>query len=155
VCEPEQALINWHRAHLRVLHGALLEDPRIRLLSEPLLEHLQRSRVPYDSILVNLDRRYQPASEAPSGRGNRPQLPWSLMQGSLRSGGRIVLWSETAQPQHERSLQRLGFTTTRHEIHPRPRGRGRRECVAVAALPYVSTAHGPRVQPPMFPGRRS
>ncbi|HUF63292.1 MAG TPA: hypothetical protein VMN36_14550 [Verrucomicrobiales bacterium] len=143
VCEPEQVLLRWHRAHLRDVHGELIDDPRIRVISKSLLDHLLRAPAYYDAVLINLDRSCSAGPNSSSHCLRRSDSSWHIVQQGLRNGGRIVFWSETPEPARERRLRRLGFATDRHEISPRPGGRGRREFVTIAALPYISTAHGP------------
>ncbi len=143
VCEPEPVLLHWHRTYLRELHGELLDDPRICVISKNLLVHLAQAPAHYDAVLINLDRSCCTGASASSHRLRRSPTSWPTVHQGLRSGGRIALWSETPEPTQERRLQQLGFAAERHEIRPRPGGRGRRECVTVAALPYISTAHGP------------
>ena len=93
VAELVSAVIDWNRTHMSGLNGALLNDPRVKILNEDVRSIIARSaNQPYDAILLDIDngprpwsspvtprsticaasrasdRRSSPADESPFGR---------------------------------------------------------------------------------------
>jgi spermidine synthase len=107
---PEVAA--WNREFLRHVNGALLDDPRVKVITRDVFDVLLQAPKPsYDAILLDVDNAPSSFVQKKNSRiyGSRG---FGLIARSLREGGEVAFWSAGPEPGFMESLKRHGFKPT-------------------------------------------
>ena len=110
VAELIPAVVEWNRTFLNGLNGALLADPRVKILVEDVGRGLTRAKTaPYDAIILDIDNGPTAMVQANNAGHYRAQGIQRFFA-ALKPGGRAAIWS--AKPDHafETRLKIAGFT---------------------------------------------
>jgi len=109
VAELFPAVVEWNRTFLAGLNGALLADPRVKILVEDVAHALSRASASYDAVLLDIDNGPTAMVQANNAGHYRAQGIQRIAR-ALKPGGRAAIWS--ARPDHafETRLARAGFT---------------------------------------------
>lgn len=122
VVEREQAVIDWHRrGDLAPFSEGALDDPRVRVVHEDLLDHLA-SGAPeaYDVICLDIDNGPDwTVTDANAGLYGAEGL--ALLDSGLAPGGVLAVWGAQASEPFEERL-RGPFAGVRTLRVPVPRG---------------------------------
>lgn len=115
VAELVSAVIDWNRTHMSGLNGALLNDPRVKILNEDVRSIIARSaNQPYDAILLDIDNG--PSAMVQSSNAKVYDLRGIARIGqALKPGGRVAIWSSGADKAFESRLSNSGF-----DVKPTP-----------------------------------
>lgn len=122
VAELVRAVVEWNRGFLFGLNGALLEDPRVEVVTEDVWELLGRGA--YDAVVLDVDNGPAAMVHGPNARlYGAPGL--GRLAAALKPGGRAVVWSAGGE---ERGFtRRLGGAGLRVEVVPaKPHPRAKR-----------------------------
>jgi len=110
VAELFPAVVEWNRTFLAGLNGALLADPRVKVLVEDVGEVLSRAaRAPYDAILLDIDNGPTAMVQA-NNAGHYRARGIQRIATALKPGGRAAIWSARADHAFEARLAQAGFT---------------------------------------------
>ncbi len=109
VVELIPVVVEWNRTHLQGLNGALLDDPRVNVLTEDVIVFIQDAKPgTYDVVLLDIDNGPDPMVTAKNSQlYSRSGL--HAVRVALKSGGRAVFWSAGANKQFEARLAKGGF----------------------------------------------
>jgi len=110
VAELFPAVLEWNRTFMAGLNGALLADPRVKILVEDVGHVLSRAvTAQYDAVLLDIDNGPTAMVQANNGGHYRAQGIQRIAR-VLKPGGRAAIWS--AKPDHafETRLARAGFS---------------------------------------------
>ncbi|MFP4281254.1 MAG: spermine synthase [Opitutales bacterium] len=109
VAELLPAVVDWNRAHLRALNGALLDDPRVEVHTGDVGALLAASEAAaYDGILLDVDNGPTAMVQANNAAlYEDPSL--QRLKRALRPGGQIAFWSASADAAFAKRLRRTGF----------------------------------------------
>jgi spermidine synthase len=109
VTELIPAVLEWNRTLLAGLNGALLKDPRVKILNEDVRSVIARSAAqPYDAIALDIDNG--PSAMVQSGNAKVYDLRGiQRIAHALKPGGRVVVWSSGADKMFESRLSNSGF----------------------------------------------
>lgn len=110
VAELFPAVVEWNRTFMAGLNGALLADPRVKILVEDVSQALGRAKAaPYDALLMDIDNGPTAMVQATNAGHYRAQGIQRFFA-ALKPGGRAAIWS--AKPDHafETRLRNAGFT---------------------------------------------
>jgi len=110
VAEITPAIIEWHRTHMKDLHGSdsILADPRVRIVPSPVQDLIWQWDEPYHSILLDVDN----GPSAFTGENN------DLLYGhagiaaayeALNPLGLLAVWSAEGDKRFGRALEETGF----------------------------------------------
>jgi spermidine synthase len=110
VTELIPAVLEWNRTHLAELNGALLTDPRVKILTEDVRSVIARSsNQPYDAIALDIDNG--PSAMVQSGNAKVYDLRGiQRIAQALKPGGRVTIWSSGGDKSFESRLSNSGFT---------------------------------------------
>lgn len=110
VTELIPAVLEWNRTMLAELNGALLTDPRVKILTEDVRSVIARSSAqPYDAIALDIDNG--PSAMVQSGNAKVYDLRGiQRIAQALKPGGRVTIWSSGADKLFESRLSNSGFT---------------------------------------------
>jgi spermidine synthase len=122
VVEREAAVVGWHReGPLAEFSGGALEDPRVTLVQDDLLDHLRRTAAPYDALCLDIDNgpdwtvtENNGSLYSPSGLG--------ACRNRLTPGGVLAVWSAQPSAAFEGALRSAGFERVRSLEIPVTRG---------------------------------
>jgi spermidine synthase len=104
VVEIEQALIDWHAAHIASFSGGLLRDARVDVVVADLAHHL--TRVPDSCDVLCLDVDNGPDwTVTPSNEALYDDAGTALAVRALRRDGVLSVWSAHPSPRYEQRLR--------------------------------------------------
>jgi spermidine synthase len=110
VAELFPAVVEWNRTFLKELNGALLTDPRVKILVADVGHVLSHaSAAPYDAILLDIDNGPTAMVQANNAGHYRAQGIQRIAD-ALKPGGRAAIWSAKADHAFETRLRKAGFT---------------------------------------------
>lgn len=108
VNEPSEAVVAWNRGALASMHGNALEDPRVTVAVGDVQRILSKHRGGFDVVLLDLDNGPFPVTlddqESLFSIGGM-----SSVRASLKTGGRLAVWSATTHPGFNKRLREVGF----------------------------------------------
>ncbi len=112
VCELIPAVVDWNRdSQLADMNGHALDDDRVQLELGDIQRTLSNNRGTYDAILIDIDN----GPFAVSTQDNATLYSiggMSSVRASLRSGGRLAVWSAGQHPGFNKRLREVGFQTS-------------------------------------------
>ena len=110
VAELFPAVVEWNQTFLAGLNGALLADPRVKVLVEDVGPVLSRAtKDPYDAIVLDIDNGPTAMVQANNSGHYRAQ-GIQRIAAALKPGGRVAIWSAKADHAFEARLRKAGLT---------------------------------------------
>ena len=128
VAELVPEIIAWARGPMAELAAGCLNDPRVDIVECDVAALIGRARGAYDAILLDVDN-------GPDGlsRGANDQLysiaGLATARAALKPGGVLAIWSASADPAFNRSLNDSGFAVDEVEVRARSNGKGPRHTI--------------------------
>jgi spermidine synthase len=104
-----QAVIAWNQNPALPLAAMALEDPRVTILQQDVIEVIRAAPGVFDSIILDVDN----GPAAMTTRGNARLYDQSgirLTRRALKPGGCAAFWSAVPDTEFERQLAHAGFT---------------------------------------------
>lgn len=101
-------VVTWNRELLQDLNGALLDDPRVEVVTGDVFDSIKDGSDRYDAILLDVDNGPTSFVQTKNSRlyGTKGL---AMLRRSLRPRGRLALWSAEPEPAFPMALQRAGF----------------------------------------------
>jgi spermidine synthase len=132
VAELVPAVVDWARGPLASIHGASLEDGRVRLYVDDVGGLIRQGAGLYDAILLDVDNGPRGLSQPAN---NRLYNATGLAEAktALRSGGVLAIWSAQADDDFTQRLLRAGFATEEVKVRASRAGRGARHHIWLAS----------------------
>jgi spermidine synthase len=108
VSELVPAIVKWARGPMAHVHGASLDDPRVRIAESDVGDLIAAARSSYDAILLDVDNGPDALSRDTNDRlydleGLR------RAKAALKPGGLLAIWSAAPDPAFARRLGKAGF----------------------------------------------
>ena len=91
--------------HLQEVNGALLDDPRVKVLQKDVFKIMQ-SGDRYDAILLDVDNSPDPLVQKGNGRLYQKR-GLEMARAALRPKGRVVYWSAHEDPGFVKLLRKV------------------------------------------------
>lgn len=113
VVELIPEIVEWNREHLMSLNGALLDDPRVTILTEDVTV-LIRNAAPesYNAILLDIDNGPR-ALVTPDNTSMYSKAGIAEIHKALKPGGRVVFWSASPDKKFEGRMSKTDFIMTK------------------------------------------
>jgi len=109
VAELLPEVVRWNREFLRHVNGALLDDPRVKVIEKDVFEILKAAKPgPYDAIMLDVDNGASGLTAAVNDRLYGPQ-GLGRCRAALKPGGRLAIWSAAADPRFVARMEESGF----------------------------------------------
>ncbi|UWE12285.1 spermidine synthase family protein [Actinacidiphila bryophytorum] len=109
VVEREPAVVEWHRTGpLAAYSGGALDDPRVTLVLDDLLAHLQAPGEPYDALCLDIDNGPDWTVTENNGSLYSPS-GLDACRNRLTPGGVLAVWSAQPSATFEAALRSAGF----------------------------------------------
>lgn len=105
VVEIEQALVDWHAAHLGDRTAAALADPRVEVVVADVRDHLAANRGRYDVVCLDVDNGPD-WTVTDSNAGLYDDAGLALCMAALTPGGVLAVWSASTAPVYDALLRR-------------------------------------------------
>ena len=105
VAELLKIIIDWNREHLQEVNGALLDDPRVKVLQKDVFKIMQSGNR-YDAILLDVDNSPDPLVQKGNGRLYQKR-GLEMARAALRPKGRVVYWSAHEDPGFVKLLRKV------------------------------------------------
>jgi len=135
VAELVPGIVEWARGPMAALHGASLDDRRVRILVEDVARTIGGARRAWDAILLDVDNGPEGLTiEANDGLYAADGL--AAAREALRPGGVLAVWSAHPDPGFVGRLRRAGFAVEEKVVRSGPGGtKGARHLIWLAAAP--------------------
>lgn len=109
VAELLPEVVEWNREFLRPVNGALLDDPRVKVIVGDVFEVIRCARnACYDAILLDVDNGPTSFVQAKNSR-LYDRRGFGLIARTLKPGGKVAFWSACEEPGFLQSLSWAGF----------------------------------------------
>jgi spermidine synthase len=140
VAELVPAVIAWARGPMAELHGASLDDPRVRLHEGDVGQLIRSARSAYDAILLDIDNGPDGLTRA----GNDSlydAVGLGLAQAALKPGGVLAVWSAAPDRPFTKLLHKMGFAVEEHRVRARAGGGGASHVIWLASVATKEAHH--------------
>jgi len=109
VAELLPEVVAWNREFLGGVNGALLDDPRVKVVIGDVFEVIRSAgNDRYDAILLDVDHSPTSFVQAQNSR-LCDRHGFGLISRSLKPDGKVAFWSASEEPGFLRSLTSAGF----------------------------------------------
>ena len=115
VCEIIPEIIEWNRGVLAHLHDEALSDPRVKVVTGCVLDHMRSVQSHYDLILLDTDNGPELLVRPDNGVIYQSS-GIAAVEHALKSNGLAAFWSATIDKQFERALSQLPWENSRQDI---------------------------------------
>jgi spermidine synthase len=134
VSELIPSVVKWNREHLGHLAGKPLDDPRVSVAEEDVVETIKKTEYGWNAILLDVDNGPDGLTRKANDRlYGRSGLKTSFS--ALRPGGILAIWSSGANEPFTRLLKQCGFRTETVTVPARKSGKGGRHTIWLAQKP--------------------
>ena len=108
VAELLQPVVDWNREHLQAVNGALLDDPRVRVVVADAVQLIRKA-----SRTVTMRCCWMSTMVPPDGQAEQPFTVLGkglhAVRSALKPGGRVVFWSAGEDQYFKKRLGFVGF----------------------------------------------
>jgi spermidine synthase len=132
VAELLPEVVAWNREFLGGVNGALLEDPRVKVVIGDVFEVISRAgNACYDAILLDVDNGPTSFVQARNSR-LYDRRGFGRISRALKPGGKATFWSACEEPGFLRSLASSGFRAEAFPAKANERARRNAHVIYVA-----------------------
>jgi spermidine synthase len=132
VAELVPAVVAWARGPLADIHGASLDDPRVRIHETDVAGLIQSGEAAYDAILLDVDNGPRGLSR-PANDSLYSLAGLARARAALKAGGILAIWSATPDDAFTARLHDSGFAVEEVKVRASRSGRGARHHIWLAA----------------------
>ncbi len=134
VSELIPAVVRWNREHMGHLAGMPLDNPRVSVKEEDVVEIIRKRKSAWDAILLDVDNGPGGLTRQANDRlYSRSGL--KTTSSALRPGGIMAVWSSGVDMAFTRRLKQSGFLTETVTVRARKSGKGGRHTIWLAGKP--------------------
>lgn len=131
VAELVPAVVAWAKGPMAEIFGDSLNDPRVGILEQDVLDVIRSHPLSFDAILLDVDngpegltRKANDALYNPAGL--------NAAHAALRPGGVLAVWSSGPNPPFAKRLRGAGFDVNEVAVRATGRGGGARHVIWIA-----------------------
>jgi spermidine synthase len=130
VAEIVPGVVEWNRGVLGSFAGRPLDDPRTQLHTADVRVLLQKERVAFDAVVLDVDNGPDGLTRA-ANQWLYSKAGLSVLFGALRPGGALAIWSAGPDKAFTRRLRAAGFVVEEMAVRAHG-GKGARHVIWVA-----------------------
>jgi spermidine synthase len=128
VAELVPEIIEWARGPMTDLAAGCLDDPRVTLIMDDVVNVIAAGHGGYDAILLDVDNGPDGLTAAANDRlYNRQGL--DAARAALKPGGILAIWSAGSDDAFTRRLRSAGFLVEEVAVRARDNGKGPRHVI--------------------------
>lgn len=128
VAELVPEIIEWARGPMTDLAAGCLDDPRVTLMMDDVVNVIAAGHGSYDAILLDVDNGPDGLTAAANDRlYNRQGL--DAARAALKPGGILAIWSAGSDDAFTRRLRSAGFLVEEVAVRARDNGKGPRHVI--------------------------
>ena len=128
VAELVPEIIQWARGPMAELAAGCLDDPRVTLVLDDVVNVIAAGRGSYDAILLDVDNGPDGLTAAANDRlYNGHGL--ETARAALKPGGILAIWSAGSDDAFTRRLRGAGFAVDEVAVRARDNGKGPRHVI--------------------------
>lgn len=137
VAELLPEVVAWNREFLRPVNGALLDDPRVKVIIADVFAVIARApKAAYAAILLDVDNGPTSFVQKDNSR-LYDKRGLKLVYRALAPGGRVAFWSAVDEPDFPTTLTRAGFKVEVFPAKPHDRSKQSPHRIYVAQRPEL------------------
>ena len=133
VAELVPEVVAWARGPLNAIHGASLDDPRVKLHEGDVATAIGGSR-PFDAILLDVDNGPDGLSR-PANDRLYSASGLAAARAALTPGGHLAVWSSAPDAKFTKRLRQSGMAVEEIGVRAGRSGRGARHTIWFATRP--------------------
>lgn len=128
VAEIMREVIDWARGPMAHLTDGCLEDPRVELVFDDVVDMIGAANKRYDAILLDVDNGPDGLTRA---ENDRLYSTYGLTsaRAALKSGGVLAIWSAGPDERFSRRLKHAGFNVDEAMVRASSSGKGARHVI--------------------------
>jgi spermidine synthase len=131
VSELVPSVIAWARGPMAGLYESSLDDTRVTIAEEDVIERIRFDRAGFDAILLDVDNGPDGLTRA-SNDGLYDAAGLIKAHGALRAGGILAIWSAHPDDAFTKRLRRTGFQVEEISVRASRSKRGAKHVIWVA-----------------------
>lgn len=131
VSELVPAVVEWNRKYLGHLAGMPLNDPRVSIKEEDVVETIRKEKSAWDAILLDVDNGPEGLTRKANDR-LYGESGLNISFSALCPGGILAVWSSGDDAAFTRRLTQCGFQTETISVQARKSGKGGRHTIWLA-----------------------
>jgi spermidine synthase len=131
VAELVPTVVAWARGPMADLHGASLDDARVKIVETDVAALIQGARACWDAILLDVDNGPDGLTRD-SNDGLYSRAGLLRAREALRPGGVLAVWSAHEDQVFAQSLGRAGFSVEEIRVRANGKKRGARHVIWIA-----------------------
>lgn len=128
VAELVPEIIAWARGPMADLAAGCLDDPRVRLVIDDVVDVIAAGRGSYDAILLDVDNGPDGLTAAANDR-LYDRKGRDAARAALKPGGILAVWSAGSDDAFTRRLRSAGFSVEEVAVRARDNGKGPRHVI--------------------------
>ncbi len=134
ISELIPSVVRWNQEHLGHLAGMPLDDPRVSIAEEDVVETIRKKKSAWDAILLDVDNGPDGLTRKANDRlYDKSGLKTSFS--ALCPGGILAVWSSGPDKAFTRRLKQCGFHTETVTVRARKPGKGGKHTIWLAGKP--------------------
>ncbi len=138
VSELVPAVVRWNREYLGHLAGKPLEDARVSVQQNDVVEIIKQKKSAWDAIVLDVDN----GPEGLTSKGNDRLYGLSGLKNTfaaLKPGGILAVWSYGPDDGFTHKLKKCNFRPEVVTVRARKPGKGRRHTIWLATKPAMKS----------------
>ena len=132
VSELVPAIVTWARGPMAHVHGASLDDPRVRIEESDVGDLIAAARSSYDAILLDVDNGPDALSRDSNDRLYDLE-GLGRARAALRPGGLLAIWSAAPDPAFAKRLGKAGFAVEEVTVRAHAGRKGAKHVIWLAS----------------------
>jgi spermidine synthase len=131
LAELVPSVVEWNKIYLGKLSGCPLEDSRVTVLIQDVIQLLKSEKNRFDAVMLDVDN--SPGGLTQKGNDWLYGLPGlAASRQALKPGGVLSVWSAIPDKAFTERLKKTGFSVEEHKVRAREGGKGSRHNIWVA-----------------------
>jgi spermidine synthase len=134
ISELVPSVIAWAKGPMAAIYQGSLEDPRVSVSEEDVIDRIRFDRAGFDAILLDVDNGPEALTRA-SNDGLYDAAGLAKTLGALKPGGIMAVWSAHPDDGFTKRIRRAGFQVEEAKVRASRSKRGAKHVIWLATRP--------------------